>query len=833
MGTKEVLLMKKRRYFSPFFIYPLILGGFVIATATGCTSESVKMKNIKTVGDVKTLYHVGDSFVRPTVYAYYSDGSHKDVTLQAKFSGFSLNRTGEQTVLVIYDSFSYEYGIEVVNEEKEFIVVGQRTSFELNEEFSLGGGHAYLVYDDESREEVFLDTIAVSGFDSSSIKDDGEVTLAPMIYEDNFSYSYNYSVVSTVTEEITSLEFSNVKTEYELGEDFVRPTATANGTIDVTDLVTYTYDFSSTGTKTVTGTYKGFSNTFEVTVTSNSPVTPTDIPNDTISKEFSFTTENGEFACENNVYTITKVGTYVVTGKLAEGQIVVNVPEDPDVAEEDDVVVIELSGASISCSTECPIHVIDCRDVEISAKKKTNNYLYDHSSLKDSTNDPYGAAIYVENGDLKLKGTGALVCVSTNNNGIHGKDDVKLQKLSLAVKAVNTGIKGNDSLKITEGANIDIYCGNDGLKSSNSSISSSGKQKGNIEISASSIVINSYADGIDAEYDAVISEGTALEIHTNVYANYSFSNIPSGTYTKAFGSETQPVKAADSAKGIKACNDVNISGGEIYLETYDDGIHGNATTDDVQIVLENGENAPGNVTISGGKLTISATDDGVHADGVLTISDDADITVTKSYEGLEGHIINMTGGTAFVTANDDGVNATATSSRVTDGEINISGGYLDVTVPGSNDVDGIDSNGTYTQTGGTVIVRGPANGGAWSLDTDGDVNLKGGTLIVVGGIEASGSGGSSNPWFSITRPGGHGGGGQNPPGGGGGGGMPGGGSLIVGSNMTMSTFSTGLSKGTFKVTFASGEPVTYTNVNTYSGSVIIYSVNGSATVTRL
>ena len=193
----------------------------------------------------------------------------------------------------------------------------------------------------------------------------------------------------------------------------------------------------------------------------------------------------------------------------------------------------------------------------------------------------------------------------------------------------------------------------------------------------------------------------------------------------------------------------------------------------------------------------------------------------------------MTGGKAFVTANDDGVNATATSSRVTDGEINISGGYLDVTVPGSNDVDGIDSNGTYTQTGGTVIVRGPANGGAWSLDTDSDVNLEGGTLIVVGGIEARESGGSSNPWYSPVRAGGHGGGGQNPPGGGGGGGMPSGGSLIVDSKMTKSTSSTGLSKGTFQVTFVSGEPVTYTNVNTYSGSVIIYSVNGTATVTRL
>ena len=147
---------------------------------------------------------------------------------------------------------------------------------------------------------------------------------------------------------------------------------------------------------------------------------------------------------------------------------------------------------------------------------------------------------------------------------------------------------------------------------------------------------------------------------------------------------------------------------------------------------------------------------------------------------------------------------------------------LDVTVKASGDVDGIDSNGTYTQTGGTVIVRGPAGGGAWSLDTTSDVTLNGGTLVVVGGIEASGSGGFS-PW---SAPGGHG------PGGGGGG--PGGGSasLIVGSNMKNATSSTGKAKGTFKVTV--GEySYTYTNIYSYSGSVIMYSEFGAPTISQI
>ena len=114
------------------------------------------------------------------------------------------------------------------------------------------------------------------------------------------------------------------------------------------------------------------------------------------------------------------------------------------------------------------------------------------------------------------------------------------------------------------------------------------------------------------------------------------------------------------------------------------------------------------------------------------IKENGNITVSKSYEGLEATVINYTGGTAYVTASDDGVNAG--DGDVTSA-INVSGGYLDVTVPSSGDVDGIDSNGTYTQTGGVVIAKGPSSSTAAALDTDGAVTIKGGSLIVFGSIE--------------------------------------------------------------------------------------------------
>ena len=195
-----------------------------------------------------------------------------------------------------------------------------------------------------------------------------------------------------------------------------------------------------------------------------------------------------------------------------------------------------------------------------------------------------------------------------------------------------------------------------------------------------------------------------------------------------------------SAKGIKAENEILISAGTIDIKAYDDAIHANNDG-----TLENGSTPLGNITISGGNLTINASDDGVHADGQLTISGGT-TNVVSSYEGLEGNVINITGGSTYVYGTDDGVNATSGKSATA---INVSGGLLDVEVPMSGDTDGIDSNGTFTQTGGVVIAKGPgsasgAAGGAAALDTDGAVKITSGTLIVFGGIERT-------PTSSVTK----------------------------------------------------------------------------------
>lgn len=180
-------------------------------------------------------------------------------------------------------------------------------------------------------------------------------------------------------------------------------------------------------------------------------------------------------------------------------------------------------------------------------------------------------------------------------------------------------------------------------------------------------------------------------------------------------------KISYSAKGLKADNQVSILGGTITIRSQDDCIHANGGE-----ALENDETSLGNVSVEGGVLNLLSDDDGIHADGTLTISGGT-VTVSQSYEGLEGQTVSISGGLISVYASDDGVNGTATSGTA----IEISGGTIYVCCSG----DGLDSN-SQTAYSGIVISGGKAviitdSVVDSSIDTEQGYSYTGGSVIAV------------------------------------------------------------------------------------------------------
>ncbi|MGN0814009.1 MAG: carbohydrate-binding domain-containing protein [Candidatus Coproplasma sp.] len=235
--------------------------------------------------------------------------------------------------------------------------------------------------------------------------------------------------------------------------------------------------------------------------------------------EFSVICNSGTDLCysvEENTLTfsgITENSVYSLTGEFY-GNIVID-------ATEDYKFELELNSFSITSYNECPINILSGDKVTLSAKKETENYIYD---LREEVDDEgISASVYAQC-DLNVQGKGELYVKSVNNNGIHTKDDLALKNLTLQVDCKDNALKGNDSVTIESGNLILIARSGDGIKTSNSDVSSKGNQRGTVSIQGGSLLIYAACDGIDASYDVVISDETSvpdIRIYTDKYSEYS------------------------------------------------------------------------------------------------------------------------------------------------------------------------------------------------------------------------------------------------------------------------------------------------------------------------
>ena len=243
-----------------------------------------------------------------------------------------------------------------------------------------------------------------------------------------------------------------------------------------------------------------------------------------ITNTFAMTSEDSPsgFTESNGVYTINTAGTYVVTGLLSEGSIVVD-------AQDSDSVEIDLNGVYIKSTTNAPINVINADEVKIKVLENTYNEITD--SRSSSITSEQASAIYSAC-DLKLVGKGNLVVYGNYNNGIQSKDDLKIKNVTLNVQALNNALKGNDSLEIESGNIIAVSTSGNGLKTENSDLSSKGNQRGTISILGGIVDIYSKEDGIDASYDVSIKDDgddttdlPIVNIYTDKYSQYQSSSV--------------------------------------------------------------------------------------------------------------------------------------------------------------------------------------------------------------------------------------------------------------------------------------------------------------------
>lgn len=194
-----------------------------------------------------------------------------------------------------------------------------------------------------------------------------------------------------------------------------------------------------------------------------------------------------------NIITITKEGTYVLSGALSEGQIVV----DADSAK----VQLVLDNVDITCASSAAIYVKNADKTFITLAEDSENILMNTAEYEAIDDNNIDAVIFSKD-DLTLNGKGTLTINSEYGHGIVSKDDLKLVSGTCNITAKNHALSGKDSVRIAAGT-YNLTSGKDGIHSENAD----DDEKGFVYIASGDFTIESTGDGIDASYVVQIDDG--------------------------------------------------------------------------------------------------------------------------------------------------------------------------------------------------------------------------------------------------------------------------------------------------------------------------------------
>lgn len=447
---------------------------------------------------------------------------------------------------------------------------------------------------------------------------------------------------------------------------------------------------------------------------------------------------------------------YSVSGKL-RGNIVIDIGDEYKLD-------LELCGLSLVSSETMPIYIVSGDKVTLTAKKDYESFIYDtREAVAEDDEMQFSGAIY-SLVDLELAGKGALSIVSENNNGVHSKKDLEVKNLSLSVAAVDNALKGNDSVTLESGTTELISRQGDGIKTTNSDISSKGNQRGTVSVLGGTHVIGAACDGIDAAYDVIVDgEETSLSIFTDKYSSASeeVTDTADGVYYLRYGSDKYSfaVKYYNSdddylwVEVSDECERVSSGGGgrkrpgsSSSSETYYYySFAKNASYEDIAVYIyekgaardENAEYLAASsyktlnqnydtvaLVYSGGELSLSWTNYAT-AQGPGGFGGGGGGNSNKGEYSTKGikaaNEISILAGVINIRSFDDSIHSNS-GSELENGEsatgaVNISGGKLTLH---SND-DGIHADGKLTVSGGSVTVEYSYEG------------LEGDTLELVGG----------------------------------------------------------------------------------------------------
>lgn len=443
-----------------------------------------------------------------------------------------------------------------------------------------------------------------------------------------------------------------------------------------------------------------------------------------------------------NIITITKEGTYVLSGALSEGQIVV----DADSAK----VQLVLDNADITCASSAAIYVKNADKAFITLAEGSENILMNTAEYEAIDDNNIDAVIFSKD-DLTLNGKGTLTINSEYGHGIVSKDDLKLVGGTCNITAKNHALSGKDSVRIAAGT-YNLTSGKDGIHSENAD----DDEKGFVYIASGDFTIESTGDGIDASYVVQIDDGdfdiTAGDGAENVTKTHN-DMLGSGPGGDMRGGNS---KGGDGSDGSVSGSASDKQSGQTPPDRPDSGSSDGSRPDEKASDNTGGQTAqtppdkPGTDTSDGQQsdknsqskdvadsTTASGTSSDTDSEAASSTSSDTDSTSTKGIKSDGALYVN--GGTFTINSADDAFHSNS-DITINDGTYTISSGD-----------DGIHADSALLVNGGTITVTESYEGleGLNITINDGkiDITASDDGMNAAGGNDASGFGGRGGDGF--------------------------------------------------------------------------------------